>query len=109
MFNGVIIVIGIIEFLIGVSISLFAKSERVCRFIQFLYDFEKGRVESLPILNKWIGQNYGLIGSVYIFFASIAIAFNMDWFILILAISLIEFLSYRRINRGIKEILKNSQ
>ena len=29
MFNGVIIVIGIIEFLIGLSISLFAKSEGV--------------------------------------------------------------------------------
>ncbi|SCJ96891.1 Uncharacterised protein [uncultured Clostridium sp.] len=109
MFNGVIIVIGIIEFLIGASISIFAKSERVCGFIQFLYDFEKGKIESLPILNKWIGQNYGLVGSLYIFFASIAVAFNVDWFMLLLSISLIEVLSYKRINKGIKEILKNSQ
>lgn len=109
MFNGVIIAIGIIEFLIGVSISLFAKSKKVCGFIQFLYDFERSQVESLPILNKWIGQNYGLVGSIYIFFASVAVAFNVDWFMLLLAISLIEVLSYKRINKGIKDILKNSQ
>lgn len=109
MFNEVIIIIGIIEFFIGVAVSIFSKSERICGFIQFLYDFEKEQVEALPILNRWIGQNYGLVGSLYIFFASISIAYNIDWFMLILAISLVEFVSYKRINIGIKEILKNSQ
>ena len=43
------------------------------------------------------------------FLASIAIAFNVDWFMLILEISIVEFLSYKRINKGIKDIIKNSQ
>ncbi len=109
MFNVVIIIIGIIEFFIGVTVSVFSKSARVRRFIQFLYDFDEGEVKALHILNEWIGQNYGLVGSLYIFFASISIAFNVDWFVLILEISLVEFLSYKRINIGIKDILKNSQ
>ena len=46
---------------------------------------------------------------MYVFLASIAIAFNVDWFMLILEISIVEFLSYKRINKGIKDIIKNSQ
>lgn len=109
MFNGVIIIIGIIEFFIGLTISIFSKSEKVNSFIKFLYDFDEGDEEVLPTLNKWIGENYGLVGSLYIFFASISITFSLEWFILILGIFLIEILSYTRINRGIKDILKNSQ
>lgn len=109
MFNVIIIIIGIIEFSIGVTISIFSKSVRVKSFIQFLYDFDKDEIEVLPTLNRWIGQNYGLVGSLYIFLASISINFNLGWLILVLGISLVEFLSYRRINKGIKEIIKGSQ
>ncbi|MBC5625988.1 hypothetical protein H8S10_11035 [Clostridium sp. NSJ-49] len=109
MFNMAIIVIGIIEFYIGVTISVFSKSKKINGFIKFLYDFEdeEGKIQS--ILNKWIGENYGIVGSMYVFLASIAIAFNADWFMLILEISIVEFLSYKRINKGIKDIIKNSQ
>lgn len=109
MFNMVIIIIGLIEFFIGVTITIFSKSVKVGGFIQFLYDFTEGETKVLYILNKWIGQNYGLIGSLYIFLASVSIAFDINWIVLVLAISLVEFISYKRINKGIKEILRSSQ
>lgn len=108
MFNMVIIIIGLIEFCIGITISIFARSEKAKGFTKFLYDFDEDECD-IFFLNRWIGENYGLVGSLYAFLASISIVYNINWFILTLAISLVEFLSYKRINRGIKNIFKNSQ
>ena len=41
MFNMVIIIIGLIEFCIGITISIFARSEKAKGFTKFLYDFDE--------------------------------------------------------------------
>lgn len=106
MFNMLIIIIGLFEFCIGCVISVFAKSEMVSKYTQFLYDFAGDDLSVAIPLNKWIGENYALSGSLYVFFASIIKTLNLNFIILILLISLVEIYSYKRINKGIIKILK---
>ena len=76
------------------------------KYTQFLYDFAGDDLSVAIPLNKWIGENYALSGSFYVFFASIIKTLNLNFIILILLISLVEIYSYKRINKGIIKILK---
>ena len=106
MFNMVIIIIGLFEFLSGCIISIFCKSSNVSKYIRFLFEFtDKEDIIAVP-LNKWIGENYALSGSLYAFFGAVTKTFDLNTIILILLIGLVELYSYRRINKGIIKILK---
>lgn len=109
MFNMVIVTIGLFEFLLGCVIAIFYKNRWADKYVKYLYDIDKSDKSSLPKLNKWIGENCALVGSIYVFAGSLTRMLGLNWFYLAIIIGIAEWYSYNRIEKGIIKILKDSQ
>ena len=110
MFTMVMIVIGLIEFTLGVIFTIYSKSEKFYNIFWMIYGNNSDKVDKMvEETNKCIGENTALTGSMYVFFASLTYYKNLKNFWLIIAIFLVEIFTYRRTNKGIEKISKESQ
>ena len=113
MFYMIIITIGLFEFILGCTIAIFSKSKKICKYTSLIYSEERGTNEEflseINEINKWIGQNNALGGSLYAFLGATARYYDINILILILLIILVEYYTYRRVTKGIDYIIGNSK
>ncbi|WP_322390174.1 hypothetical protein, partial [Clostridium perfringens] len=65
-------------------------------------NFNLSEIKDIKLFSKWIGEVVLLEGSLYIFLASASIYFNMNIFIVIVFIILIEIFFFNIISKGIR-------
>ncbi len=113
MFYMIIITIGLFEFILGCTMAIFSKSKKICKYTSLIYFEGKEANEEflgkINEINKWIGQNNALGGSLYAFLGATARYYDINILILILLIVLVEFYTNRRLTKGIDYIVGNSK
>ena len=111
MFYMIIVIIGIFEFILGSIIAIFSKSQKICKYTSLLYsekrENEKEFQENINKINKLIGENSALGGSLYAFFGAITRYYDISTIILILIIGIVELYTYKRLTKGINYIMTN--
>jgi hypothetical protein len=106
VFKYILLIWGLIELILGITVLLKKKllllKVIVESFSMINNNFNLSEIKDIKLFSKWIGEVVLLEGSLYIFLASASIYFNMNIFIVIVFIILIEIFFFNIISKGIR-------
>jgi hypothetical protein len=106
VFKYILLIWGLIELILGITVLLKRKllllKVIVESFSMINNNFNLSEIKDIKIFSKWIGEVVLLEGSLYIFLASASIYFNMNIFIVIVFIILIEIFFFNIMSKGIR-------
>ncbi|GAA0085505.1 hypothetical protein UT300007_19440 [Clostridium sp. CTA-7] len=106
VFKYILLIWGFIELILGITVLLKKKllllKVIVESFSMINNNFNLSEIKDIKLFSKWIGEVVLLEGSLYIFLASASIYFNMNIFIVIVFIILIEIFFFNIISKGIR-------